>query len=113
MLLRPLRLLPLTTHLSRTIRPFSATALQLAEGDTGSVRQGGQRSGDTWSRREKALEDMYIKEREKEIIAMLREKIAAQVKALDKDRLMLNQMEDHFGHVAEEGNVADEWSRKY
>ena len=110
MLLRTLRLLP---SFSRTIRPFSTTAPRLAEGDTGSMRSGGQRHADTWSRREKALEDMYIKEREKEIMLLMRDKIAEQQKQLDKDRLLLNQMLDHYGTVAEEGDVAEEWSRKY
>ncbi len=98
----------LLPNLSRSLRPFSTTAIRMAGGDTGSMRSGGDRHADTWSRREKAMEDMYIREREKEIMIMLKEKIALQIKQLDKDRLILNQMEENYGEGAEE-----EWSRKY
>ena len=77
----------------------------MAAGDTGSVRHGGERSADTWSKREKAAEDMYIKEREKDIMQVLREKIAQQEAILAKDRVILSAMEDQYGHQAEERRV--------
>jgi hypothetical protein len=66
MLLQAVRVLRARPLLS--IRPFSTSLLKKAEGDTGSIRAGGNAHADTWSRREKAAEDMYIREREKEIM---------------------------------------------
>jgi len=73
----------------------------MAEGDTGGIRYGGEKSADTWSKREKAAEDMYIRQREKEIVKLLREKIQAQQAQLEKDRAVLSQMEDQYGHHTE------------
>lgn len=73
----------------------------MAEGDTGGIRHGGEKSMDTWSKREKAAEDMYIRQREKEIMALLREKIMAQQVQLEKDLAVLAAMEDQYGHHAE------------
>lgn len=87
---------------SLTLRPFSHTSRLMAEGDTGSLRSGGVRDADAWSRREKAAEDLYIKGREKAIMQLLKEKIEKQEAALQKDRLILAEMEDQYGHVAEE-----------
>ena len=94
----PLRSLRLLTPRTST-RFFSLTTLKLAEGDTGSHRFGGQR--DTWNKREKAAEDMYIKGREQQIMALLKEKIGKQEAALAKDRAVLSGMEDQYGRVAE------------
>lgn len=96
--IRPSSFRPLTV----TLRPFSHAARRMREGDTGSVRSGGERAADTWSKREKAAEDMYIKEREKVIMQLLKEKIAQQETQLQKDRAILNAMEDQYGHHAEE-----------
>ena len=91
--------------LSSPLRAFATTALRKAEGDTGSIRRGGERSADTWSKREKAAEDMYIREREKALMQLLKEKIADQEAQLAKDRAILNAMEDQYGHIAEERTV--------
>ena len=77
----------------------------MAEGDTGSLRYGGERSADAWSKREKAAEDYYIKGREKAIMELLKEKIAKQEAALAEDRAILSTMEDQYGHVAEERSL--------
>ena len=63
-------------RLASTTQPrcFSVAAKRLAEGDTGSHR--GIQGGDSWTKREKAAEDMYIKEREKAIMQLMKEKIA-------------------------------------
>jgi len=90
-------LIPRPVH-SRT---FTTAPRLMAEGDTGGIRHGGEKSADTWSRREKAAEDMYIRQREKEIMALLREKIRAQQLQLEKDRAVLSQMEDQYGHHTE------------
>ena len=76
-------------------RLFTLTPFRQAEGDTGSHR--GQQGGDAFTRREKAAEDMYIKEREKEIVVLLREKIVKQQEQLAKDMAMLAAMEDQYG----------------
>ena len=73
----------------------------MAAGDTGSVRSGGERSADTWSKREKAAEDMYIKDREKQIMQILKERIREQQLQIDRDQKLLNEMEDQYGHHAE------------
>lgn len=99
-LTRPLRLLPALSKTS--LRPFTTVTRKMAEGDTGSVRYGGDRHGDTWSRREKAAEDLYIKGREKAIMELLKEKIAQQEAALAKDKAILSTMEDQYGHIAED-----------
>ena len=99
--IRPTALRSLRT----SIRPFSIAARRMAEGDTGGMRRGGERSADTWTRREKAAEDMYIKEREKEIVLLLKEKIAKQKEQLAKDQAVLSAMEDQYGHAAEDRTV--------
>lgn len=80
---------------------FSTTTPKHAEGDTGSLRHGGMQSSDSWTRREKAAEDMYIKGREKAIMHLLKEKIAKQEQQLVKDLAMLREMEDAYGKAAE------------
>ena len=74
----------------------------MAEGDTGAWRAGGIAHSDAFNRREKAAEDMYIKEREVKIMALLKEKIARQEAKLSKDRLILSTMEDQYGRIVEE-----------
>ena len=98
--LRLVRLPPQLHHQLR--RTFSLTPLKRAEGDTGSHPRGGERTADAWSRREKASEDMYIRNREKEILQLLREKISLQEEALRKDREVLERIENQYGRVAQE-----------
>ncbi|KAK3712556.1 ATPase inhibitor [Vermiconidia calcicola] len=100
MLLRTIRPIISPYNLNK-LRPFATTAQCMAAGDTGSLRPGGERAGDSWSRREKAAEDLYIREREKQIMQMLRQKIADQEMKLAKDRAILSAMEDQYGHHAE------------
>lgn len=101
MLLRTIRPI-ISPYNPTTLRPFATTAHRMAAGDTGSLRAGGERAGDSWSRREKASEDMYIRDREKQIMQMLKQKIADQEMKLAKDRAILSAMEDQYGHHAEE-----------
>ena len=74
----------------------------MGEGATGSIRSGGERSADSFSRREKAAEDMYIREREKQIVILLKEKIAEQEAVLARDREVLRRMEDQYGRLVVE-----------
>ena len=84
-----------TTYRPST-RLLSTSALRMGAGDTGGVRHGGERHADSWTKREKAAEDMYVKEREKALLQLLREKIAEQEAALRRDREILGQMEDQY-----------------
>lgn len=65
-------MLPATPRLaSRTLlaaRTFSTTARSMSEGATGSgaSRAGGIAKGDAYTKREKANEDFYVREKEKE-----------------------------------------------
>lgn len=90
---------------SSSLRPLTTSRPLCRDGDTGSVRSGGEAAGDSWTRREKAAENVYIKQKEKTLLIMLREKIAAQEAILAKDRAILAAMEDQYGHVAEEKAV--------
>jgi hypothetical protein len=83
-------------------RRFSFAQTFLAEGDTGAMRRGGSAQDDTWTRREKAAENMYIKQREKEIVKLLKEKIKAQEAILENDRKVLAVMEDQYGRAVED-----------
>ncbi|KAK4498121.1 hypothetical protein PRZ48_010777 [Zasmidium cellare] len=85
-----------------TTRLFTTTQPTAASGDTGAPRPRGEAAADSWTRREKAAEDMYIKQREKEIMALLKEKIEAQEKKLELDREVLRTMQDQYGHAVEE-----------
>ncbi|KAM3413728.1 ATPase inhibitor [Cercospora zeina] len=112
---RPNGLLRKTTKLPLPIlRPLSYSPhLFYASGDTGSVRSGGEAAGDSWTRREKAAENVYIKQKEQNLLTMLREKIAAQEAILAKDRAILAAMEDQYGHVVEEKAGVDKNKRDY
>ncbi|KAK6338986.1 hypothetical protein TWF696_009782 [Orbilia brochopaga] len=96
--------------LSRTIArlPARSTAFRPAvtplimnrgysEGDTGAIRPGGDAAGDSFTRREKAAEDYYIKQREKERITKLREKLAEQRKHLDSLEEDIKELEKEAG----------------
>ncbi|KAF7187102.1 ATPase inhibitor, mitochondrial, partial [Pseudocercospora fuligena] len=98
-LTKPISLLLLRPHLIITSKRFNPLSIKrcFAEGDTGSPRL----HGDSWTKREKATEDLYIKGREKNIMMLLKEKIAAQEAVLEKDRAILSAMEDQYGHLVE------------
>ncbi|KAI9798626.1 MAG: hypothetical protein M1825_005050 [Sarcosagium campestre] len=67
----------------------NTTIRGMAEGSTGSgaSRAGGAASGDAYTRREKANEDYYVKEQEKEKLRALQAKLKEQsehIKKLDQ-----------------------------
>ncbi|RVX74444.1 hypothetical protein B0A52_01570 [Exophiala mesophila] len=72
---------------------FSSGRPKLSEGDTGAIRSGGIAAGDTFSRREHVIEDLYVKQHEMENIKKLREKLAAQRKHLDEVEHHIDEME--------------------
>ncbi|KAK1769584.1 mitochondrial ATPase inhibitor, IATP-domain-containing protein [Phialemonium atrogriseum] len=64
-------------------RAFTTTTRAMAAGDTGAPpKTGGQ--GDAFQRREQALEDWAIKQREKEKLLELKKKLAEQQAHLQK-----------------------------
>ncbi|KAF3907591.1 hypothetical protein AA313_de0203964 [Arthrobotrys entomopaga] len=83
-LTRTVARLPRTT--AAAFRPATTSLIMnrgYTEGATGGMRSGGSASGDSFTRREEAAENLYIKQREKERITALRAKLAAQRKHLD------------------------------
>ncbi|EXJ81116.1 hypothetical protein A1O3_07404 [Capronia epimyces CBS 606.96] len=65
----------------------------MSEGDTGAVRAGGVASGDSFNRREQALENVYFRQHELDNIKKMKEKLAAQRKHLDEVESHLIEME--------------------
>ncbi|KAK8206658.1 ATPase inhibitor [Zalaria obscura] len=82
-------------RIARAIRPaarsvqasrFSTATRCMAAGDTGATRSGGAAQSDSFNKREKAAEDMYVRNQEREKLAALKKKIADQEAQLQKDR---------------------------
>jgi len=74
----------------------------MSEGATGSgtSRPGGEAAGDAYTRREKAQEDFYVRQKEKDKLLALKEKLSAQRKHLDEldkhiDELTKDQGGEH------------------
>ncbi|KAL1958412.1 hypothetical protein VTO42DRAFT_4513 [Malbranchea cinnamomea] len=65
-------------------RSFSVAAVRMGEGDTGSIRPGGTASGDAWTKKESAQENIYMKQREMEKLKAIREKLKKQREHLDE-----------------------------
>ncbi|RPB04543.1 hypothetical protein L873DRAFT_1666945 [Choiromyces venosus 120613-1] len=76
----------LRTTIARTLRVNRIVMLRpYTEGATGSgtARPGGEAAGDAFTKREKANEDFYVREQEKQKLLLLKEKLANQRKHLD------------------------------
>ncbi|KAI5309477.1 hypothetical protein KEM55_003157, partial [Ascosphaera atra] len=70
-------------------RAFSTAAVRMGEGDTGHVRNTGTtRSGDAWTNREAAEENVWVKRKEMEKLDELKAK-------LQKQREHLDELEKH------------------
>ncbi|MCJ1362312.1 hypothetical protein MMC16_001415 [Acarospora aff. strigata] len=67
----------------------------MAAGDTGAARSGGEAAGDAFSKREKANEDYYVKQKEREKLMLLREKLKQQ-------RQHLDELEKHIDEVTKD-----------
>lgn len=81
---------------SSYVRAFGTTAKTCAAGDTGAPPKTGG-PGDAFQRREHALEDYAIKQREKEKLLALKQKIKEQQEHL-------KQLSDHIDELtAEQG----------
>jgi len=66
-------------------RFISSTTRVMAGGDTGSgsSRPGGSKSGDAWTKREHAAEELYIKREETDKLRALKQKLNEQRKHID------------------------------
>lgn len=65
---------------------FSVVARRMADGDVGGTRSGGAAQGDAFSKREKASEDLYVRQNEQEKLRALKAKIAKAEKDLEADK---------------------------
>ncbi|MCJ1291700.1 hypothetical protein MMC34_003245 [Xylographa carneopallida] len=68
----------------------------MAEGSTGGTRAGGEAQGDSFTKREKANEDFFIRKQEKEKLLQLKAKLADQQKHLE-------ELSKHIDELAKEG----------
>ncbi|GAQ39051.1 hypothetical protein AtubIFM56815_007562 [Aspergillus tubingensis] len=74
------RLLTTTT----ATRSFSALAPRMGAGDTGAPRPGGSQHADSFTKREAAQENLYVREKEMEKLRALKAKLSEQRKHLDE-----------------------------
>ncbi|KAI5253821.1 hypothetical protein E4T42_02711 [Aureobasidium subglaciale] len=75
---------------------FSIASRRMAAGDAGSPRSGGAASGDAFSRREEAAENLYVKRQEAEKLEALRQKVKAGEAQLAKDKADLEKHDKNF-----------------
>ncbi|KAL6244447.1 hypothetical protein RBB50_008689 [Rhinocladiella similis] len=64
-----------------------------AEGDTGAMRSGGIAAGDSFTRREQSIENVWFRQHEVDNIKKMREKLLAQKKQLADFEQHLDEME--------------------
>ncbi|KAF2718337.1 hypothetical protein K431DRAFT_287732 [Polychaeton citri CBS 116435] len=86
----------------QSTRLLSISAVRMGEGDTGGIRYGGAAHGDAFNKREKAAEDLYIRQREADIVKLLKEKIAKKESLLEAEKKLLAELEVQYGDEAEE-----------
>jgi len=77
-------------------RAFAITTVKMAEGDVGAPKSGGVAQGDAFNKREQADENYYVKQREREKLASLKDKIAEQQKHL-------KELEAHVDELSSSG----------
>ncbi|KUL88414.1 hypothetical protein ZTR_05469 [Talaromyces verruculosus] len=65
-------------------RSFSVASVRMGEGDTGAPRAGGVAAGDSFTKREAAQENLYVKEKELQKLRELKAKLKEQRKHLDE-----------------------------
>ena len=89
-----------TLRIARVARPlvansqvarFSIAPRMMAAGDAGSPRSGGAASGDAFTKREEASENLYVKRQEAEKLQALREKVKKGEAQLAKDKADLDK----------------------
>jgi len=74
----------LRTAIARAPRRYFTTArIMRADGATGATRAGGEKAGDAFNKREKAQEELWIREEEKKKLEQLRDKLQEQKKHIE------------------------------
>ncbi|KAF2151154.1 hypothetical protein K461DRAFT_279941 [Myriangium duriaei CBS 260.36] len=91
-MLRTTRALRSLTTQTQTAQ-FSIAARRMAAGDTGAPRSGGVAQGDSFTKREEASENLYIKQQEREKLRALKAKIAQQEEELAKHKKEAEHLE--------------------
>lgn len=71
-------------------RSFSTAARRMAGGDTGAPRSGGAANSDAFTKREEASENLYMKQRERE---MLQQRIAKNKQQVADDEAAMKKLE--------------------
>ena len=74
-------------------RAMSNTVARMAGGDAGAPRSGGSAQSDAFTKREKASEDLYVRQQEKEKLQALKKKIADQEAELAESRKQVESMQ--------------------
>ncbi|KAK9237748.1 mitochondrial ATPase inhibitor, IATP-domain-containing protein [Lipomyces kononenkoae] len=64
-----------------------------SEGATGAPRPGGEKQGDTFTKREKAQEDLYVRQLEAQKLKALRDALKKQREHLDDIEAHLDELE--------------------
>ncbi|KAI5289782.1 hypothetical protein KEM54_003217 [Ascosphaera aggregata] len=67
----------------------------MAEGDTGAPRTTGSRSGDAWTNKEAAMENQYVRRKEREKLEALKLKVKQQ-------RAHLDELERHIDDITKD-----------
>ncbi|KAG9200178.1 hypothetical protein G6514_007532 [Epicoccum nigrum] len=88
-------------------RYFSASALRMAEGSTGSgaSRPTGSLGGDAFTKREAAAEELYIRQEEKAKLLAIKEKLKQQ-------RQHIEDLDKHIDDVIREGEASGQGEQK-
>ncbi|OAK97616.1 hypothetical protein IQ06DRAFT_379463 [Phaeosphaeriaceae sp. SRC1lsM3a] len=88
-------------------RYFSVAARRYAEGATGSgsSRAGGIASGDAFTKREAANEELYIRQEEKAKLLAIKEKLKQQ-------RQHIEDLDKHIDDVIKEGEASGQGEQK-
>ncbi|KAL6714080.1 ATPase inhibitor [Lecanora helva] len=74
-------------------RTLSTTTARAAEGDAGAPKSGGAAQSDAFSKREQADENLYVRQKEMEKLASLKQKIDEHKKHLEElDKHVSDQM---------------------
>ncbi|KAF1808336.1 hypothetical protein P152DRAFT_424993, partial [Eremomyces bilateralis CBS 781.70] len=94
------------TAIARALRPvpsslrlFSVSSRTMGAGDAGSgfSRPGGMRSGDSFTRREKAVEDQYIQQEERAKLQQIKEKLEQHQQHLNSLKQTIDEMSKEQG----------------
>lgn len=91
----PMRIIRAARPLCNTpqVARFSVAARRMAGGDAGAPRSGGAASGDAFTKREEASENLYVKRHEKEKLEALRAKIQKNESDLAADKATIEKLE--------------------